>query len=88
MLADDWQRLPSSRESLVTQWSGLLVPVRDFDLGAGKVAGEGLLQLALAGFIGFFFYRYGEALMRAIRQLLAKIAGSLGGHCWKPSTAR
>lgn len=78
MLADYWQRLASSGESLVTQWNGLLVPARDFVLGAGKVAGEGLLQLALAGFIGFFFYRDGEALMLAIRQLLAKIAGSLG----------
>jgi predicted PurR-regulated permease PerM len=78
MLADYWQRLASSGESLVTQWNGLLVPVRNLVLGAGKVAGEGLLQLMLAGFIGFFFYRDGEGLVLAIRQLLGKIAGRLG----------
>jgi predicted PurR-regulated permease PerM len=78
MLSDYWQRLASSGESLMTQWSGLLVPVRNFVVGAGKAAGEGLLQLVLASFIGFFFYRDGEALMLAIRQLLNKIAGGLG----------
>jgi predicted PurR-regulated permease PerM len=37
-----------------------------------------LLQLALASFIGFFFYRDGEALMRGTRRVLAKLAGKLG----------
>lgn len=78
MLADYWQRLASSGETLITQWNGLLVPARNFVLGAGKAAGEGLLQLVLAGFIGFFFYRDGESLVLAMRQILNKIAGSLG----------
>jgi predicted PurR-regulated permease PerM len=78
MLADYWQRLASSGESLLTQWNGLLVPARNFAVGAGKAAGEGLLQLVLASFIGFFFYRDGEALVLAVRRLLDKIAGGLG----------
>ena len=78
MLADYWQRLASSGESLATQWNGLVAPARNFLLGAGKAAGEGLLQLLLASFIGFFFYRDGEALILAVSKALDKIAGSLG----------
>ncbi len=78
LLADYWQRLASSADSLATQWKGLLEPVRGFLVAAGKTAGEGLLQLSLASFIGFFFYRDGEALMLAIRAALDKIAGGLG----------
>ena len=78
MLADYWQRLASSGESLATQWNGLMAPARNFLVGAGKAAGEGLLQLVLASFIGFFFYRDGEALILAVRRALDKIAGSLG----------
>src|SRR5688572_18604603 len=78
MLSDYWQRLASSGESLATQWNGLLVPARNFLLGAGKAAGEGLLQMMLASFVGFFFYRDGEALVIVVRELLNKIAGSLG----------
>ncbi len=78
LLADYWQRLASSRDSLFTQWQGLLEPVRNFLLGAGKATGEGLLQLALASFIGYFFYRDGEALITALRKVLDQIAGGLG----------
>ena len=78
LLSDYWQRVASSGDSLATQWKGLLEPARKFLVDAGKAAGEGLLQLALAIFIGFFFYRDGEALILAIRQALDKIAGGLG----------
>ena len=78
ILTDYWQRLASSTDSLATQWKGALEPARSFLVGAGKAAGEGLLQLALASFIGFFFYRDGEALMRGTRRVLAKLAGKLG----------
>ncbi|OGA37589.1 MAG: AI-2E family transporter [Betaproteobacteria bacterium RIFCSPLOWO2_12_FULL_62_13b] len=79
-LADYWQRLASSGDSLSTQWQGALEPVRKFLLGAGKSAGEGMLQLALASFIGFFFYRDGEALMLAVRNALDQIAAGRGNE--------
>jgi len=78
LAADYWQRAASSGDSLFTQWKGLLEPVRNFMLGAGKAAGEDLLQMALASFIGFFFYRDGEALILDLRQVLNQIAGGLG----------
>lgn len=80
LLADYWQRLASSGDSMATQWSGLLEPARDFLVGAGKATGEGLLQLALASFIGFFFYRDGEALVLAMRKALDKLAAGLGNQ--------
>jgi len=78
MLADYWQRLASSTDSLATQWKGVLEPARNFLVGAGKAVGGGLLQLALASFIGFFFYRDGEALVLGMRRMLARLAGALG----------
>ncbi len=78
LLADYWHRLASSTDSLATQWKGVLEPARKLLLGAGKAAGEGLLQLALAAFIGFFFYRDGEALILGMRKVLARLAGRLG----------
>src|SRR6266571_5197758 len=70
--------LVSSGEGLAAQAQGLLAPVRDFLVGAGKTVGQGLLQLALAMFIGFFFYRDGEALALALRTALDRLAGGLG----------
>ena len=61
LLADYWLRLASSRESLSTQWSGLLEPARNFLVGAGKVAGEGLLQLRGGLFRGSGGRRAGRA---------------------------
>jgi predicted PurR-regulated permease PerM len=77
-LADYWQSLASGRDSLLTQWRGLLEPARGYLVGAGKAAGEGLLQLSLASFIGFFFYRDGEALILVVRKMLDNVAGGLG----------
>jgi predicted PurR-regulated permease PerM len=78
MLADYWLRLVSGSESLASQLQGLLEPARNFLVGAGKAVGAGLLQLALATFIGFFFYRDGEALALALRKGLDRLAGGLG----------
>jgi len=44
---------------------------------AGAIIGEGILQLALATFIGFFFYRDGEAIVRSLRAGVARLAGPL-----------
>ncbi len=80
LLSDYWQRASSSGDSLATQWKGLLGPAQKFLVDAGKAAGEGLLQLALASFIGFFFYRDGEALVLALRKALDKVAGGLSNE--------
>ncbi len=78
LLADYWQRLGAGGGSLLALSKGLLEPARAFLVGAGKVVGDGLVQLTLASFIGFFFYRDGEALILVVRKTLDSVAGGLG----------
>jgi predicted PurR-regulated permease PerM len=73
-----WQRLAASRDEALALLRRFAQPAQAFLLAVGKVLGEGILQLTLAVFIGFFLYRDGEALMAAIRGVAARLAGSLG----------
>ncbi|HSW07263.1 AI-2E family transporter [Aquabacterium sp.] len=73
-----WHRLAASREELAAALKSLIEPARGLLLGAGKAVGAGLLQLVLATFICFFFYRDGDALVQASRRVLQKLAGALG----------
>ncbi|MEO8104105.1 MAG: AI-2E family transporter [Betaproteobacteria bacterium] len=75
--AQYWRELAASGESLAAQSKGLLEPARGFLIGTGKAVGQGLLQMVVAAFIGFFFYRDGESLMAAIRKILDRLAGEL-----------
>jgi len=80
LLEDYWRRLASGGANLAGDWKGLLDGARAFVVRAGKAAGEGLLQLALASFVAFFFYRDGDALVLATRRALDRIAGKLGSE--------
>lgn len=74
-----WQGLASGGKEAVMLFKELLEPVRNFLLNLGNVIGQSLLQMVFAAFIGFFFYRDGEALIQALRNGVAKLlAGSLG----------
>jgi predicted PurR-regulated permease PerM len=77
LVAQYWLRVVTSGDSLATQSKGLLEPARVFVVGVGKFVGQGLLQMTLAAFIGFFFYRDGNVLMAAIRNALERLAGDL-----------
>lgn len=46
-------------------------------IAVGAVIGQGVLQLALAMFVAFFFYRDGEAIVAGLRAGLTRIAGAL-----------
>lgn len=86
------QRIPLAGAVIDQYWRGLSIdPGALRDLGkrllevgreplvaAGSVIGEGILQLALANFIGFFFYRDGEAIVGSLRAGVARLAGPLG----------
>jgi len=74
-----WRELASSGDSLAAQTKGLLEPARNFLIASGKAVGRGLLQMVVAIFIGFFFFRDGEALMASIRKALERLAGGLAG---------
>jgi predicted PurR-regulated permease PerM len=73
-----WNHLVASREEVAALLKTLIEPARNILVGTGKAIGASLLHLVLAVFIGFFFYRDGEDLVRAIRKILEKLAGDLG----------
>jgi predicted PurR-regulated permease PerM len=77
-LQEYWQALSNSREEAVALFKGLLDPAKDVLVGAGQAIGQSMLQLVLAAFIGFFFYRDGEQLVQATRKVLQRLAGELG----------
>ncbi|MET0519599.1 MAG: AI-2E family transporter [Burkholderiaceae bacterium] len=73
-----WHRIAASREELAALLKNLIEPARSLVLIAGRAIASSLLQLVLASFIGYFFYRDGEALVLGLRRILAKLAGPLG----------
>ena len=72
-----WQQAANSGDSLAAQSKGMLEPARAFLIATGKAVGQGLLQLVLATFIGFFFFRDGDLLMASIKKALDRLAGDL-----------
>lgn len=73
-----WHRLAASRDEVVALLKSLAEPARAMLVGAGKAVGSGLLNLVLATFIAFFFYRDGELLIGSVRRVLGRLAGGLG----------
>ena len=53
-------------------------PARKFALGLGGVLGQGLLQITLVLFIGFFFYRDGARIYDQLETGAERLGGELG----------
>ncbi len=77
-LAGYWRQLVASRDEALNLVKSLADPARLLVLAASKAVGASVLQLTLAAFIAFFFYRDGEALIRAVRRILEELAGDIG----------
>lgn len=73
-----WQRIAGNREELNKLLLQLYNPARRFLLSAGTLVGEGLLQLVVALFIAFFFYRDGAAIAARLRVFGRSLGGDLG----------
>jgi len=74
-----WQRLVGSREEIVALGRRLADPAKNMLFAAGAAAGEGVLQILLAIFVAFFFYRDGDEVARMIRTGMARLAGGESG---------
>jgi predicted PurR-regulated permease PerM len=72
-----WRELAADPGALRGLGRRLFEVGREPLLVAGRVVGEGVVQLALATFVAFFFYRDGEAIVRSLRKGLARVAGAL-----------
>ena len=75
-----WRELAGSRaqmDALVKRW---LAPARQGLVATSLLIGEGVLQLTLIAFVGFFFYRDGATLVLSLRNGLNRVAGPLTGR--------
>ncbi len=70
-----WRNIAGSQEEMLALAKGLLEPARNFLLASGILLGQGVMEMSLAAFISFFFYRDGEALTRSIGAGMARLAG-------------
>lgn len=75
-----WRERATSGDTFAAQASVFIEPTRAFLIDTGKAVGQGLVQLVMATFVAFFFYRDGESLMASIRKVLERLAGSLAGE--------
>ncbi len=72
-----WREIAASKAKLNETLKKLAQPAQQGLLKAGLILGEGVLQLSLTAFIGFFFYRDGAALMEAAKSATRRVAGRL-----------
>ncbi|MEO7726635.1 MAG: AI-2E family transporter [Burkholderiales bacterium] len=76
--ADSWWReLAASKEKLFEALKRFVPVIQQGLLKGGLILGEGVLQMSLISFIGFFFYRDGAALMAAASSATHRLAGTL-----------
>lgn len=76
----NWRELAGSKAELAEALKRWSVPAREGLVRTGIIIGEGVLQLTLIAFIGFFFYRDGRPLVLALRAALHRVAGKLSGQ--------
>jgi predicted PurR-regulated permease PerM len=75
---DYWQRLAGNRDELLQLLRQGVEPARNALLLTGSLIGQGVLQLSLVLFIGFFFYRDGPALADLLAIGARKLGGDIG----------
>ena len=83
-LAGPWleeysQRLLQSRDELIALGKRVADPAKAMLLALGKGAGEGLIQMLVAFFVAFFFYRDGERVRRLLSEGMTRLAGADNG---------
>jgi predicted PurR-regulated permease PerM len=71
--------LQSSGADLAAYARQYLEPARGMLLGLGKAAGQGLIQVLIALFVAFFFYREGDRLRTLLLEGMIRLAGEEKG---------
>ncbi len=71
-----WHLIATSREEMLALAKRLLEPAKDFLLAGGILLGQGVMEMSLAAFVSFFFYRDGEALMRFLSVAMDRVVGT------------
>ena len=70
-----WQALTTSRDELVQLGARLADPGKRILFALGAAAGQGLIQVLVAIFVAFFFYRDGELAADLVKRGVSRLAG-------------
>lgn len=71
-----WQLISSNPAEMNALINRLLEPGKNLLLAGGAVLGRGVMEMSLAVFVSFFFYRDGVVLVRTLNLALDRMAGS------------
>jgi predicted PurR-regulated permease PerM len=74
-LNDYWLVLMGSREELVALGKRLADPAKTMLVAMGGLVGQGLLQILIALFVAFFFYRDGDRVKQLLAEGMMRLAG-------------
>ena len=70
-----WHLLATNHEEMVALEKRLLEPAKNFLLAGGLLLGQGVMQMSLAAFVCFFFYRDGAALLHFLNAAMERAVG-------------
>lgn len=79
-LDEYWHLIATNREEMLALAKRLLEPARNFLLAGGILLGQGVMQMSLAAFVCFFFYRDGVALMRFLNIAMDRVVGTYAAN--------
>ena len=71
-----WRLISTSQEEMDALVKRLLEPAKNYLLAGGILLGQGVIEMSLAVFISFFFYRDGVALVRFINVAMVQVVGN------------
>lgn len=74
--AEYWHLLAASRDERVVLAKRLLEPAKNLLLAGGILLGGGVIEMSLAAFVSFFFYRDGAALVRFLNVAMDRVVGT------------
>ncbi len=75
-----WQQFVHDGRRLMDELSRLSTPVQSVALTAGRVVGQGVLDIGLSVFLAFFFCLHGESLAARLHMALTHLAGGRATH--------
>lgn len=72
---DYWQQFAHDSPRLMAELEKLAKPAQAAALAAGRIVGNGVLDMALSVFLAFFFFLHGEVLAGHLRTALERMTG-------------
>ncbi|MEP7261839.1 MAG: AI-2E family transporter [Usitatibacter sp.] len=79
-LSDYWHTLLGNREELAALAKRAADPAKSLLFAMGAAVGQGLVQILIALFVAFFFYRDGERVRGLLLEGVARLAGPVHGR--------